>query len=113
MNNHSTSRQMQLHSTTTRNESGTTNPQGRYEGGNGITLVGGMLIALAGTLTLMAVTTPIFILSSPVIVSTTIVIGLYMTEFLTYRACGVTALTLFSWVTAERNFFLDCIPFKP
>ncbi|OIW14425.1 hypothetical protein TanjilG_20871 [Lupinus angustifolius] len=66
--------------------------------------VSGILLALAGltlvgTLTGLAITTPLFILFSPVLVPATIVIGLSIAGFLTSGACGVTALSSFSWVT--------------
>lgn len=114
--------QIQVHTTTHRYETGVT-PQQCYEGGGGVTLypaekspsasqvvaviaglpVGGTLLALAGltlvgTLTGLAVTTPLFILFSPVLVPATIVIGLAVTGFLTSGACGLTALSSFSWV---------------
>ncbi|KAK7293426.1 hypothetical protein RJT34_16291 [Clitoria ternatea] len=65
--------------------------------------VGGILLllaglTLAGTLTGLAVTTPLFILFSPVLVPATIVIGLAVAGFLTSGACGLTALSSFSWV---------------
>lgn len=65
--------------------------------------VGGTLFALAGiallgTLTGVAITTPLFILFSPVLVPATIVIGLAVAGFLTSGACGLTALSSFSWV---------------
>lgn len=65
--------------------------------------IGGTLLALAGltlagTLFGLAVTTPLFILFSPVLVPATIVIGLAVAGFLTSGACGLTALSSFSWV---------------
>ncbi|KAJ1412161.1 Oleosin [Sesbania bispinosa] len=65
--------------------------------------VGGILLALAGltlvgTLTGLALTTPLFILFSPVLVPATIVVGLAVAGFLTSGACGLTALSSFSWV---------------
>ncbi|XP_027351253.1 P24 oleosin-like [Abrus precatorius] len=68
----------------------------------GLPLGGTLLIlaglTLAGTLTGLAVTTPLFILCSPVLVPATIVIGLAVAGFLTSGACGLTALSSFSWV---------------
>ncbi|KAE9588931.1 hypothetical protein Lal_00012682 [Lupinus albus] len=126
MTDRSTPHQVQVHTTKTRYDT-TTNPQGRYRGGGGgggggdgsgekgpttsqvlAILAGlpvsGILFALAGltlvgTLTGLAVSTPLFILFSPVLVPATIVIGLSVAGFLTSGACGVTALTSFSWVT--------------
>ncbi|CAL0323237.1 unnamed protein product [Lupinus luteus] len=56
-------------------------------------------LTLAGTLIGLTITTPLFILFSPVLVPATIVIGLSVAGFLTSGACGVTALSSFSWVT--------------
>ncbi|KAK7260689.1 hypothetical protein RIF29_26944 [Crotalaria pallida] len=127
MTDRTTPHQIQVHTTTHHYETGT-HPQKRYEGDiintnnnnsifseNGPSAsqilailaglpVGGILLALAGltlagTLTGLAVTTPLFILFSPVIVPATIVIGLSVAAILTSGACGVTALSSFSWVT--------------
>lgn len=120
-----TPHQIQVHTTTHRYETGV-NPQQRYETGVNYPQhryeegekgpstsqvvavaaglpVGGILLTLAGltlagTLTGLAVTTPLFILFSPVLVPATIVIGLAVAGFLTSGACGLTALSSFSWV---------------
>ena len=65
--------------------------------------VGGTLLALSGltlfgTLIGLAIATPLFILFSPVLVPAAIAIGLAVSGFLTSGACGLTALTSFSWI---------------
>lgn len=115
--------QIQVHTTTHRYETGAT-PQQRYESGINTTIfpaekgpttsqilailaglpIGGTLLALAGltlvgTLIGLAVTTPLFILFSPVLVPATIALGLAVAGFLTSGACGLTALSSFSWVS--------------